>query len=197
MNKGKLGLVWRATAIVSISALIVAAIIRRGIHTSAQGGSGDFGSQMIRLVKQGRFDDAIQVGLHSLQNDPSDELVYQQIADTYLVRASKDADQRQQWLAKAVSYIDKSLSLNSKDRDAAGVHLLQDALGLETVGSLSQTSRCIYYDRARKLLEDRVSLLQGDHLLLDGKTYPLAPLREENEKRLAEVLANRAKAGCE
>jgi hypothetical protein len=197
MNTRSLSFIWRVTAVVSTSALIVVLLIRSGNLTSAQDGNRDSASEMVRLVKQGRFDDAIQKGLHSLQNRPSDELVYQQIADVYLVRASKDTDQRQQWLAKAVLYIDRSLSLNSKDRDAAGVHLLQDALSLETVANLSQTSRCVYYDRARKLLEDRVPLLQGDHLVLDGKTFPLAPLREENEKRLAEVLTNRAKAGCQ
>jgi hypothetical protein len=159
--------------------------------------SHDFGSKMADYTKQGRYEDAVQVGLQSLQNGPSDEIIYQQIANVYLIRAQKDDPvQREQWVAKAVSYLENALSLNVKDKDVAGVHLLLDAQGFEVAGNLSTTGRCAYYGRARKLLEDRVPLLRGDHLTLEGKDYPLAPLRNENERTLAEVKARAAKAAC-
>jgi hypothetical protein len=181
MTKRIVSLLWRATAVVIVIA-VIAALAIRSIRTSAQVEDHDFGSKMVKYVKEGRFDEAVQVGLQSLQNQPDDEIVYQQIADVYLIRAGKDAGQRQQWLSKAVFYVEKSLSLNSKDRDVAGVHVLQDARSFETIADLSMDSRCTYYDRAKKLLE--------------GKTFPLAPLREENTRRLNEVQAKRTKAGC-
>lgn len=195
MTKKIVSLLWRVTAVVTVIA-IIAALALRSICTSAQVEDRDFGSKMVKYVQQGRFDEAIQVGLQSLKNQPDDEIVYQQLADVYLIRAEKDANQRQQWLSKAVSYTEKALSLNSKDRDPAGVHVLQDARSFETIADLSTDSRCTYYDRARKLLEGRIPLLQGDHLILDGKTFPLVPLREENARRLDEVQAKRAKVGC-
>ena len=114
-------------------------------------------SQMASYTKQGRYDDAIQLGLQLLKNDPTDEVVYQQIADVYLIRAQKDHDQREEWVTKAVSYVEKSLSFNSKDKDTAGVHLFQDARAFESAGDLSGDKKCAYYDKARKLLEDRAS----------------------------------------
>jgi hypothetical protein len=80
--------------------------------------------------------------------------------------------------------------------DVAGVHLFQDARSFEMAGDLSTSGRCAYYERARKLLEDRVPLLQGDHLTLEGRTYPLSPLRKENDKILAGVKGKAANAGC-
>jgi tetratricopeptide (TPR) repeat protein len=153
-------------------------------------------SQMTSYTKQGRYDDAVQLGLELLKNDPTDEIVYQQIADVYLVRAQKDHDQREEWVGKAVSYVEKSLSFNSKDRDTAGVHLFQDARSFELAGDLSADKRCAYYDRARKLLENRSSQLQGDQVTMAGKTFPLEPLRKDNDKVLAGVKDKATKAGC-
>jgi tetratricopeptide (TPR) repeat protein len=51
----------------------------------AQTRPDDFGSQMVDYAKQGRYDDAIQVGIKALENKPTDEVVYQQIAIVYLI----------------------------------------------------------------------------------------------------------------
>lgn len=158
--------------------------------------SHDVGSQMLSYTKRGRYDDAIQIGLRSLQNQRSDEPIYQQIAIVYLIRAEKDSKQREQWVTKAVSYVEKALLLNSKDKDIAGANLFQEARSFEVAADLSAAGRCSYYERARKLLEDRAPLLQGDELSLEGRTLPVAPLRKENERALAEVKAKAAKAAC-
>jgi hypothetical protein len=156
----------------------------------------DVGSQMTSYTKQGRYEDAIQVGLRALKNEPSDELIYEGIATICLVRAEKEPDQGQQWVSKAVFYTEKALSLNSKNTDVAGVHLLQDARSFEVAGDLSAAERCAYYARAKGILESRVPLLQGDQITLEGKAFPLAPLRKENDKRLEEVHGKSAKASC-
>jgi tetratricopeptide (TPR) repeat protein len=154
-------------------------------------------SEMTNYIEEGRYDEAVQLGLSILRNDPNDEIVYQQIADVYLTRAQKDREQREQWVEDAVSYVEKSLALNAKDKDVAGVYLFQDARSFELAGDLSASKRCTYYDTARKLLENRVSLLQGSEITLAGRTFPLEPLRKENEKVLVRVKDKTTKAGCQ
>jgi tetratricopeptide (TPR) repeat protein len=162
---------------------------------SAQTRPNDFGSHMAAYTKQGRYDDAVQVGIKALENKPTDEVIYQQIAIVYLIRAGKDEALREQWVSKSISYTEKALSLNSKDRDVAGVHVLQEALSFESAGDLSGAERCTYYQRAKKLLTDRIPLLQGEQLTIEAKAYPLGPLRSENGKILARI-EEKTKAGC-
>lgn len=71
-----------------------------GRAVTAQGESQDFGSKVVEYTKQGRFDDAIQVCLQALQNGPSDEGVYQQMAVVYLIRAGKEPDKRDSGLKR-------------------------------------------------------------------------------------------------
>lgn len=188
--------------ILATSSVIEAALIwghplrpRADQSASTENGHNEI-SEMVSYTKQGRYEDAVKLGLALLRNDPSDEIVYQQIADVYLVRAQNDRDHSGEWVVKAVAYVEKSLLLNSKERDVAGVHLLQDARSLELAGDLYADKRCTYYERARKLLQDRVSLLQGDQITLAGKTFPLEPLRKENDSVLTGVKAKATKVGC-
>ena len=194
----------RVVGVVGTTLLAVAAVVlwSHGVKVRAsqsgtkQAEPHDVVSQMVNYTIQGRYDDAIQIGLQSLQTQPSDEVIYEGIATTYLIRAQKDSELREQWVGKAVSYTEKALALNSRDRDVAGLHIFQDARSFELAGDLSAAGKCIYYERARKFLEDRVPLLQGEHLALEGKTYPLAPLRYKNEKTLAGLKGKATKAGC-
>lgn len=195
MSKTKLSF-WRTMILAAVVIFCVLLIIRNRYHSSAQIESHDFASKMAKKTKQGRFDEAIQIGLRALQNQSSDELVYQQIADVYLVRAGKEPDHKEEWVSQAVFYTEKSLSLNSSAKDAAGVHLLQDAMVFEAAGDLSPARRCAHYKRAEKILESRAPLLRGDEITLEGRTFQLAPLRKENDKRLEEVHEKSAKAGC-
>lgn len=190
--------------LVGSTMLLILVLVIWNHHVKARAGqseirqveSHDVGSQMVNYTKQGRYDDAIQIGLQSLQNQPSDEIIYEGIATVCLIRAQKDSQQREKWVETAVSYAEKALALNSKDKDVAGVHLFQDARSFEVAGDLSTILRCSYYERARKLLENRAPLLQGDQLTLEGRVFPLAPLRKENERTLADVKAKAAKAAC-
>lgn len=182
-------------AMFAATILVTCQIISVGCRP-AQTRPDNFSSQMVAYTKQGRYDDAIQVGIKALENKPTDELVYQQIATVYLIRAGKDDALRDQWVSKAISYTEKALSLNSKDKDVAGVHVLLEALSFESAGDLSSAERCAYYQRARKLLTDRIPLLQGEQLTIEGKAYPLAPLRKENDKIVARIAEKTTKAGC-
>ena len=147
-------------------AFVAAATIASGFHFRATGKGQSASptsephnniSEMTRYTEQGRYDEAVQLGLAILRNDPSDELVYQQIADVFyeFVRRKIESDENN-GLQTQFHMSRKSLSLNSKDKDVAGVHLFMDALSFELAGDLSVEKRCTYYDRARRLLEDRV-----------------------------------------
>lgn len=185
----------KKTAMLGAAILALCQMIPIGCQ-SGQTKPDDFGSQMVAYTKQGRYDDAIQIGIKALENKPTDEVVYQQIAVVYLIRARKDEALREQWVSKAISYTEKALSLNSKERDVAGVHLFQEALSFESAGDLSGTERCAHYQRAKKLLTDRIPILQGEQLTVEGKAYPLAPLRKENDKTIARIEEKAAKTEC-
>src|SRR6266478_3804050 len=167
---------WLIVGLVASIALVAPVLIFWNHHVKARASrsgvrqveSHDFGSRMVDYIKKGRYDDAVRVGLQSLQK-----------------------------VAMAVSNIEKALSLNSRDKDVAGVHLFLDAQSFKVAGDLSTTGRCVYYQRATQLLEDRVPLLEGDQLTLEGKAYPLAPLRKENERTLAEVKGRATNTGCQ
>lgn len=183
-------------ALAALSVCIYARARDTSQSTSTSQQTGSQVSQMLNYAKQGHYDEAIQVGLQIAKSDPRDEVAYQQISDVYLMRAQKDQNQRELWVAKAASYLQQALSFNSKDTDAAGVNLFQDARGFEVAGDLSTGEKCVYYQKSITLLEERVSSLQGDKITLAGRTFPLEPLRKENDKVLAGAKDKASKAGC-
>lgn len=154
----------------------------------------DVGTKMANELKQGRYDNAVELGLHALRNQPSDEIIYNAIAAVYLAHATKDSGRRNLYVTKAIFYTEKGLALNSKDNDVGAVLLFQHARSFERAGDLAASRHCEYYRRSRELLEDRIPLLKAKEITLEGTTYPLAPLREENEKALVEVESKAAKA---
>jgi tetratricopeptide (TPR) repeat protein len=187
-------------ALICVVAFIVVhniwAVHAQGQSHVSQAESHDVGSQMVTYTKEGEYDKAVRAGLQALRNRPSDDYIYQQISSVYLIRAQVDMTQREHWIDEASFYIEKALSVHSKDEDVAGVELFQIAKTLEQAGNLSTTSRCKYLQHAKSLLENRRQLLHGDQLVLEGKSYPLGPLRNENEKALTEVEALATNARC-
>ena len=174
--------------------LMVHADISRAASQDAN--NQDLGTRMVTYLKERRFDDAVQAGLQALKHDPSDEMIYNEIGVIYLTRAQEDAKSRDLWVKDAVSYTEKALMLNRKDADVAGVAMFHHARNFERAGDLATVERCSYYERSRMILKNRATQLQGDHIELEGKTFPLAPLRDENEKVLAEVSAKARNADC-
>ena len=67
----------------------------------------------------------------------------------------------------------------------------------ERAGDISSIDRCAYYTRALKAFEDQARFIQGENVKFDdGKTIPLAPVRQENQKALENVKAKLEKAAC-
>jgi hypothetical protein len=174
------------------------AVVLLGCHPSAPEKGSDTISLMARLDQQGRYDDAIRVAQDWMKKHPEDSAhnwaFYDQIAITYLMKASKDPGRKEEWVQQAVAYYDKALSTHQKtDVD---ITLYETGRGFETAGDLSMTNRCSYYGRAVKAFEEEIPFIQGDSYTAYGKTIPLEPVRQQDEKALETVKAKLAKAGC-
>ena len=153
---------------------------------------------MARYNQQGRHDDAIKVAQDWLKKHPEDPLhgatFYEQIAITYLMKASKDSAHKDEWIQEAINYYDKDLSVHQKkDID---LELYTVGRGFELAGDLSTNDSCLYYRRAVKTFEEERPFIQGNSYTAYGKTTQLAPVRQENEKALERVKAKFASAGC-
>jgi hypothetical protein len=153
---------------------------------------------MSRYNQQGRHDDAIRVAQDWLKKHPEDPLhgatFYEQIAITYLIKASKDSTHKDEWIQQAVAYYDKDLSVHQKND--VDIELYSVGRGFETAGDLSTNNSCLYYGRAVNAFEEEIPFIQGDSLTAYGQAIPLAPRRQENEKALERVKAKFAKTGC-
>ena len=167
-------------------------------HASAPEKGSEAITLMTKYNQQGRHDDAIRVAQDWLKKHPEDPLhgatFYEQIAITYLMKASKDIAHKDEWIQQAVTYYDKDLSVHQKkDVD---IELYSVGRGFEAAGDLSTRDGCLYYGRAVKAFEQEVPFIQGDSFTAYGKTIPLAPVRKENEQALVRVKAKFAKANC-
>jgi tetratricopeptide (TPR) repeat protein len=181
-----------------LALLSLLVIILVGCHASLPAEGSDAISLMTTLDQRGRYDEAIRVAQAWMKKHPEDSAhnwaFYDQIAITYLMKASKDPGQREYWVHQAVDYYDKALLAHQKtDVD---ITLYETGRGFETAGDLSTTNRCLYYGRAVKAFEEEIPFIQGDSYTAYGKTIPLEPVRQQDEKALEAVKVKFAKAGC-
>ena len=175
---------------------ILAGFLLGGCRVSTPEKGSDAITLMARFNQQGQHDDAIRVAQDWLKKHPGDSgaTFYEQIAVTYLIKASKDVAHKDEWIRQAVAYYDKDLSVHQKsDID---LELYTVGRGFEQAGDLSTHDRCLYYGRAVKAFEEERPYIQGDSYTAYGKTTQLAPVRKENEKALQRAQAKLDKAGC-
>ena len=169
-----------------------------GCRVSAPEKGSEAVTLMARYNQQGRHDDALRVAQDWLKKHREDPLhgatFYEQIAITYLIKASKDSARKDEWIQQAVAYYDKDLSVRQKND--IDIELYTVGRGFESAGDLSTNNSCLYYGRAMKAFEEEIPFIRGDSLTAYGKTIPLASVRQENEKALERVKAKLAKAGC-
>ena len=176
----------------------LAIVLLGGCHAGAPEKGSEAITVMAKYNQQGRHDDAIRVAQDWLKRHPDDPLhgatFYEQIAITYLMKASKDSARKDEWIQQAVTYYDKDLSVHQKkDVD---IELYSVGRGFEAAGDLSTRDGCLYYGRAVKAFEQEVPFIQGDSFTAYGKTIPLAAVRKENEQALERVKDKFAKANC-
>ena len=148
---------------------------------------------IVTYNQAGRHDDAIKVAQDWMKNHP-DDLLYDQIAITYLMKASKDSAHKDQWIQQAIVNYEKDLSTRKKA--TVDVELYEVGRGFEYAGDLSSHDSCLYYSRAMKAFVEEVQFIQGDSYTAYGHTTRLAPVRQENQKALERVKSKFDRAGC-
>jgi GrpB-like predicted nucleotidyltransferase (UPF0157 family) len=96
------------------------AFLLAGCRVSAPEKGSDTISLMARYNQQGQPDDAIRVAQDWLRNHPEDRAhgatFYNQMAITYLIKASKDGAHKEEWIREAAEYYDQGLSVHQKSK---------------------------------------------------------------------------------
>jgi hypothetical protein len=183
---------------IQLAPLSLFVILFLGCHASTPEKVSDTLSLIARLDQQGRYDETIRVAQDWMKKHPDatshNLALYDQIAIAYLMKASKNTEHREEWIRQAVAYYDEDLSVHQKGE--IDLELYEAGRGFEMAGDLSTTDSCLYYARAVKAFEEEVSFIQGDNYTAYGRTTPLEPVRQDNEKALERVKAKFTKAGC-
>jgi len=140
-------------------------------------------TRMNELRDKGQFDDAVELGLRSVKDQPGDDFVFQMIATTYFIRAMQDKDRSGKWARLGGEYSKKALDLNPTDIS----NVFNVGVNYTIVGDDLDTGGCEYYRTALAVFESLVPRLQGNHAETQGRTVRLAPFRKENEEELPRV----------
>jgi hypothetical protein len=138
-------------------------------------------TRMAELRNEGRFDEAIQLGLRSVSGHTGDDFIYQMVAETYFVRALHDKDQTGKWTKLGAEYGQKALETNPNDIANvfnAGMHFMIAGDDLDTGG-------CEYYRKAQTVFQNLAPRLQGDRVKTQGRTVRLGPFRKQNDEQLS------------
>ena len=125
------------------------ALVACNRHKSSPRNVAEIGSKISQLIQQHHFEEAAQVGLHSIKGKPEDATIYYFVALAYAKRARYEADAREGSLKFVDEYSQQSLS---RDPDNQLIRF-NIALVLEYAGGIESTSRCRYYAESKQLLE--------------------------------------------
>jgi len=184
-------IVVRPILLATVTVLLLACGRVGAQHTEANG--SDVITRMTQESKQGHYEEAIQMGLNALENKPSDDAILRQVAIINLLRADKDREHADQWVKQAVSAADKSLAINP----VIDIGRYEAARIYEHSGDLAKRERCSLYLRALKTLAEWSSTLKGENLTVDGKDFPVAPLRKEADATKARIEGKQTQSHCE
>lgn len=155
--------------------------------------SDDVVTRMAQETKQGHYEESIQMGMSALENKPTDDVILRQIAIVYLLRADKDREHADQWVTQADIFADKSIAINP----TIDVGRYEAARIYEHSGDLAKEGKCLLYVRALKTLAEWTSTLKGENLTVEGKDFPVAPLRKEADATKARIEGKQAQSHCE
>ncbi len=140
-------------------------------------------TKMAQLRNEGHFDEAIDLGLHSISGHSGDDFIYQMIATIYFMRSLHDKDQSGKWTKLGAEYSEKALDSNPNDI----ANVFNVGMNYVIIGDDLDTGGCEYYRRAQTVFENLVPHLQGDSGETQGRTVRLAPFRKQTEEELSRV----------
>lgn len=143
----------------------------------------DLATKMAELRRSDHFDEAIDLGLHSITGRAGDDFIYQMIATTYFIRALHDKDQSGKWTRLGAEYSDKALAANPKDI----ANLFNVGMNYMIAGDDPDTDGCQYYRKAEIIFENLTPQLQANSAEIQGRTVRLAAFRKRNQEQLIRV----------
>ena len=143
----------------------------------------ELATKMAELRRSGHFDQAIDLGLHSLTGHAGDEFIYQMIATTYFIRALHDKDQSGKWTRLGAEYSEKALAANPKDI----ANVFNVGMNYMIAGDDLDTGGCEYYRKAEIIFENLAPQLKVNSAEAQGGTVPLAAFRKQNQEQLLRV----------
>ncbi|MGA8224194.1 MAG: hypothetical protein WB780_21285 [Candidatus Acidiferrales bacterium] len=144
----------------------------------------------MRLLKEGRYDEAAKAILDSIKDDKKDYFKYQSVAVVYGARAAKDPSNRDKWADQAALYVDKSVSLAPNDF----VNLMSAAFNFDHIGDISGQP-CAYYKKASRYAQDAMSQLKSDSVFVGDEKIPTQPIRDDLGK-LQEKVRGKLEEKC-
>ena len=137
-------------ALIVIVCSAAVSIIACNEQEKSSGGDSDLRSKMSQLIKQHKFDESAQVGLQRLTGKPSDGWTYYLLALGYAERAQYEPKTKTQSLRLVDQYSEKGLSIDPTDE----LNRFNIAWVLQYAGGVDGDSRCLYYQRAVKILSE-------------------------------------------
>jgi hypothetical protein len=143
----------------------------------------ELATKMAELRRGDHFDEAIDLGLHSIRGRAEDDFVYQMIATTYFIRALHDKNQSGKWTRLGAEYSEKALSANPNDI----ANIFTVGMNYMVAGDDLDTGGCEYYRKAETIFENLAPQLQANSAETQGRTARLAALRKQNQEQLIRV----------
>ena len=139
---------------------------------------GEVTARMAELRNKRQFDEAIELGLHSVKGQPTDDFLFHAIATTYFIRALHDKDQSGKWARLGAEYSEKALAVNPTDI----ANVFNVGVNCMVVGDDLDTGGCEYYRKSPAVFDGLIPRLQGDYAETQGRTVRLAAFRKRNEE---------------
>ena len=143
----------------------------------------ELATRMAELRRSDHFDEAIDLGLHSISGHAGDDFIYQMIAATYFMRALHDKDQSGKWTRLGAEYSEKALAANPKDI----ANVFNVGMNYTIAGDDLDTGGCEYYRKAELIFENLAPQLEANSAKTQGRTVRLAAFRKQNQQQLVRV----------
>lgn len=147
----------RKLAVILLGSVTLVACNRK---ISSPRDAAEIGSKISQLIQQHQFEEAAQMGLHSVSGRPEDATAYYLVALAYAKRAGYQTDAREDSLRLMDEYSRRSL-LRDPDNQLVRFNI---ALLFEYAGDIESSSRCRYYAQSKGLLE-QASIKSSAHAL--------------------------------
>ena len=162
---------------------------------------GEAVNRMIALQDDGRYEEAVKTVQTWMKKNPRDAsrdgLLYRQIAMVYVLKAYKLPGTREDSVRQAALNFDNALSLHDEDHSAGlGTDLFEIGNGYEHLGDLALVEKCKFYEKARRLFERQIPLIQSETYTASGRTFSLKPLQVEVKKHLDDVRQKLSNSAC-